>query len=108
VAFYLANSQTVPVTGRRRFNFLGEGFLDILGSANADAIAKEIEEEGGRFLPPRDRRVRVVQEVMEQLIPVSGMKDREWVVHVIDDERTIAPPCHCPFSFSKERFPSGS
>ncbi|CAI6100198.1 unnamed protein product [Clonostachys chloroleuca] len=88
VAFYLANSQTVPVTGRRRFNFLGEGFLDILGSANADAIAKEIEEEGGRFLPPRDRRVRVVQEVMEQLIPVSGMKDREWVVHVIDDERT--------------------
>uniref|UniRef100_A0A0B7K959 Cytochrome b5 heme-binding domain-containing protein n=1 Tax=Bionectria ochroleuca TaxID=29856 RepID=A0A0B7K959_BIOOC len=25
---------------------------------------------------------------MEQLIPVSGMKDREWVVHVIDDERT--------------------
>lgn len=85
--FYYANSQTVPVTGRRRFNFLSDDFLEVLGSANAEAVVQEIEEQGGRFLSERDHRVRTVRRVMERLIPVSGMADMEWKVRVIDDER---------------------
>lgn len=85
--FYFANSQTVPVTGRRRFNFLSDDFLEVLGSANAEAVVQEIEEQGGRFLPEGDHRVRTVGKVMARLIPVSGMADMEWKVRVIDDER---------------------
>lgn len=88
VIFYVANSQTVPVTGRRRFNFLGEDLLEMLASVGTEGIIKEIEDQGGRLLTARDRRVRIVNEVMARLIPVSGMKDREWEIHVIDDEST--------------------
>lgn len=75
------------MTGRRRFNFLSDDFLEVLGSANAEAVVQEIEEQGGRFLSERDHRVRTVRRVMERLIPVSGMADMEWKVRVIDDER---------------------
>jgi metalloendopeptidase OMA1, mitochondrial len=85
--FYFANSQTVPVTGRRRFNFLSDDFLDVLGSVNADAVVRDIEEQGGRFLSERDPRVLTVNRVMKRLVPVSGMADLEWKVRVIDDER---------------------
>lgn len=90
--FYFANSQTVPISGRRRFNFLSDNFLEVLGSANAEAVVQEIEEQGGRFLSERDPRVRTVIRVMERLIPVSGMADMEWKVRVIDDERESSLP----------------
>lgn len=85
--FYFANSQTVPVTGRRRFNFLSDDFLEVLGSASVDVVVRDIEEQGGRFLPEHDSRVLFVKRVMSKLIPVSGMADTEWTVMVIDDER---------------------
>lgn len=86
-AFFFANSQTVPVTGRRRFNFLSDDIVGFLGSATAEAVVREVEEAGGRFLPERDGRVREVRRVLSRLIPVSGMGGIEWKVRVIDDER---------------------
>ena len=91
----------MPVTGRRRFNFLSDDFLDVLGSANADAVVRDIEEQGGRFLSERDPRVLTVKKVMTRLVPVSGMADLEWKVRVIDDERE--PPLILAYSAKVDR-----
>ncbi|KAF4125762.1 putative Zn-dependent protease, partial [Geosmithia morbida] len=86
VLFYLANSQTVPVSGRRRFNFLGDSYVESIGSREADAVVSQVEAQGGRFLPHWDPRYRHVQRVMGRLVPVSGMTDVNWRIRVIDDD----------------------
>jgi hypothetical protein len=84
--FYFFNSQKVPVTGRRRFNFLSDRFVVYLGAEGAEDVVQMIKAQGGRFLPPRDWRYREVQRVMARLVPVSGMADVDWKIQVIDDE----------------------
>lgn len=86
VIFYFFNSQKVPVTGRRRFNFLSDRFVVYLGAEGAEDVAQTIKAQGGRFLPQRDWRYREVQRVMARLVPVSGMADVDWKIQVIDDE----------------------
>ena len=86
VTFYFTNSQTVPVTGRRRFNFLSDWVLDAVGAGGAEVV-REIEEEGGRFISERDWRYREVKDVVARLAPVSGLADN-WKIYVIDDEST--------------------
>ncbi|KAL6878835.1 peptidase family M48 domain-containing protein [Trichoderma novae-zelandiae] len=88
VAFYLCNSQTAPVTGRRRFNFLSDALVAQAYSRAADAIVRQVEEQGGHFLSDWDPRTMLVQRVMKRLIPVSGMEDLDWEVRVIADSRT--------------------
>ncbi|KAL5090238.1 hypothetical protein Trisim1_004432 [Trichoderma cf. simile WF8] len=88
VTFYLYNSQTVPVTGRRRFNFLSDALVAQAYSRAADAIVRQVEEQGGHFLSDWDPRTMIVQRVMKRLIPVSGMDDLKWEVRVIADSRT--------------------
>ncbi|KAL5604912.1 uncharacterized protein BROUX77_005098 [Berkeleyomyces rouxiae] len=88
VVFYAANTQTVPVSGRRRFNCYGDG-----GGAIVDQQVKrieyEVESQGGSFLPEWDPRTRMVKRVMQRLIPVSGMPDEtDWEVRVIHDPNT--------------------
>lgn len=87
VTFYLYNSQTVPVTGRRRFNFLSDALVAQAYSRAADAIVRQVEEQGGHFLSDWDPRTMIVQRVMKRLIPVSGMDDLKWEVRVIADSR---------------------
>lgn len=89
VLFYVANTQTVPVTGRRRFNVVGDGLMSWLGGRTADEVVREVEDQGARFLPERDWRARMVRRVMARLVPVSGMADRDWTVRVIDDDATV-------------------
>ena len=50
VAFYLYNSQTVPVTGRRRFNFLSDKLVAQAHVRAADAVIRQVQEQGGTFL----------------------------------------------------------
>ncbi|KAK1253577.1 hypothetical protein MKX07_001654 [Trichoderma sp. CBMAI-0711] len=88
VAFYLYNSQTSPVTGRRRFNFLSDALVAQAYSRAAEAIVRQVEEQGGHFLSNWDPRTMLVQRVMKRLIPVSGMEDLDWEVRVIADSRT--------------------
>lgn len=102
VAFYLYNSQTVPVTGRRRFNFLSDELVARAYSRAADAIVRQVEEQGGHFLSDWDPRTMLVQRVMKRLIPVSGMDDLNWEVRVIADSRGFSlysdarvMGCHC-------------
>lgn len=91
VTFYLYNSQTVPVTGRRRFNFLSDALVAQAYARAADAIVRQVEEQGGHFLSDWDPRTILVKRVMQRLIPVSGMEDLDWEVRVIADSRAFLP-----------------
>ncbi|RYO92325.1 hypothetical protein DL766_001920 [Monosporascus sp. MC13-8B] len=86
--FYFSNIQTVPVSGRRRFNCFGEDTVAAVADQQAKRIVWEVERQGGRFLGDWDPRTRLVKRVMARLIPVSGMEDAEWEVRVIDDPHT--------------------
>ncbi len=88
VAFYFANLQTVPVSGRRRFNCVGEEFVAAVAEQQVRRLVWEVERQGGRFLGDRDPRTRLVKRVMARLIPCSGMEDADWEVRVIDDPGT--------------------
>ncbi|KAI0973865.1 peptidase family M48-domain-containing protein [Xylaria arbuscula] len=88
VAFYFMNIQTVPVSGRRRFNCYSEAKVRATGEAQAKRIEWEVERAGGRFLDDWDWRTLLVKKIMRRLIPVSGMEDSEWEIRVIDDPHT--------------------
>ena len=88
VAFYLYNSQTVPVTGRRRFNFLSDKLVAQAHVRAADAVIRQVQEQGGHFLSDWDPRTMLVKRVMKRLIPVSGITDLDWEIRVIADNRT--------------------
>ncbi|QUC16115.1 uncharacterized protein UV8b_00356 [Ustilaginoidea virens] len=86
VAFYLSNSQTVPVTGRRRFNFLSDRLVEWQFSRTAEYVIRAVEEAGGHFLPDWDPRTAVVKRVMKKLIRVSGLPELDWEIRVIADD----------------------
>ncbi|TWU79173.1 hypothetical protein ED733_008885 [Metarhizium rileyi] len=88
IAFYFYNSQTVPVTGRRRFNFLSDKMVQQAHSRAAEAVILAVEEQGGHFLSDWDPRTILVKRVMKRLIPVSGLPELDWEVRVIADDRT--------------------
>ncbi|KAI0867894.1 peptidase family M48-domain-containing protein [Hypoxylon argillaceum] len=88
VTFYFMNIQTVPISGRQRFNCYGEANVRKTGEEQARRIEYQVERNGGRFLSDWDWRTRLVKRVMERLIPVSGMEDSDWEVRVIDDPHT--------------------
>ncbi|PSR97704.1 peptidase family M48-domain-containing protein, partial [Coniella lustricola] len=101
LAFYFYNVETVPVSGRKRFNCYSESTLHELGVRQAKHVLYDLQRHGGGLLPSWDPRTRMVQRVMNRLIPVSGMeadssddstgkrnpntRRDEWEVHVIDD-----------------------
>ncbi|KAI1093205.1 hypothetical protein F5B19DRAFT_451524 [Rostrohypoxylon terebratum] len=89
VAFYYSNIQTVPVSGRRRFNCFSDKTVEAASEAQVKRLIWELERSGGRFLSDWDPRTMMVKRVMRKLIPVSGMEDANWEVRVIDDPRTV-------------------
>ena len=89
IGFYFYNSQTVPVTGRRRFNFLSD---EMVARAHSKAAAQQIEmvrAAGKHFLSDWDPRTILVKRVMKRLIPVSGMTNLDWEIFVISDNRML-------------------
>ncbi|KAF4982882.1 hypothetical protein FZEAL_1578 [Fusarium zealandicum] len=88
VGFYLYNSQTVPVTGRRRFNYLSDAVVTRWYAGAAAEIVQGIQAQGGHLLSDQDPRTIIVRRVMERLIRVSGMKDLDWEIFVIADNQT--------------------
>ncbi|KAK2045524.1 peptidase family M48 [Colletotrichum somersetense] len=87
--FVYYNIQTVPVSGRRRFNYYSEASVNRLSDEQFKRVIYEIESQGGRFLPSWDPRSQMVARVMRRLIPVSGLDGQEWEVRVIDDPHTL-------------------
>ncbi|KAI2473255.1 hypothetical protein F4781DRAFT_227536 [Annulohypoxylon bovei var. microspora] len=89
VAFYFSNVQTVPVSGRRRFNCFSDKSVEAASEAQVKRLIWEVERSGGRFLSDWDPRMAMVKRVMRKLIPVSGMETANWEIRVIDDPHTV-------------------
>ena len=80
--FYYTNLERVPVSGRLRFNCVPEFFLEKRGQ---DGFQMIMQEFGSRVLPPNHPYSRLVNRVLERLIPASGLDGLKWEVRVIDD-----------------------
>lgn len=71
------------VTNRLRFNRVSpESEVSMAQQLYAQILA----EYGQRILPAWHPDSRLVQKVLDRLIPASGLQDQEWKVHVIDDD----------------------
>lgn len=94
LAFYFAHLETVPVSGRTRFNAYGAASVRRAGELEQRRLLWQLEQQGVRVLPEWDGRVVRVRRVMERLLPFSGMvglegmEGEEWEVCVVDDPRT--------------------
>ncbi|KAL2017629.1 hypothetical protein VTK56DRAFT_1897 [Thermocarpiscus australiensis] len=86
--FYFANLETVPVSGRTRFNVYGAERVRKVGELEHKRLLYELEARGARILPDWDPRTVRVKRVMRRLIPFSGMQGEDWEVFVVDDPRT--------------------
>ncbi|OBT69223.1 hypothetical protein VE03_01845 [Pseudogymnoascus sp. 23342-1-I1] len=90
--FYFMNIETVPVSGRRRFNCFSDETAELQGQLIYKQILNE-EARRGRVLPSWDPRVKRVEKVLARLIEAgdlgTGQSDRKegvgWTVHVIED-----------------------
>ncbi|OMP85809.1 Mitochondrial metalloendopeptidase OMA1, partial [Diplodia seriata] len=69
------------VSGRRRFNVVSP---EQEKSMSKEMYAQVLQEYHGQILPAWDRRVQMVQRVLDRLIPASGLDNEQWEVHVID------------------------
>lgn len=84
--FYIANLETVPVSGRRRFNIVSATSEEEMG---ASVYQQTLQEFGNRLMPPSSPEYQMVQRVLRRLIPHSGIPDAKWEVHVIKDDRQM-------------------
>ncbi|RAR08118.1 carbohydrate esterase family 5 protein [Stemphylium lycopersici] len=81
---YLYNLESVPVSGRRRFNMIPPQLEEALGASSVEQVRQEYR---GRILPDSDGRVRAVKRVLERLVPFAegeGLQGMQWEVCVID------------------------
>lgn len=87
VLFYFYNLETVPVSGRTRFNVYSSDKVKQVGEWEYRRLLAELEEQGARILPDWDPRTARVKQVMRRLIPFSGMHGEAWEIYVIDSSR---------------------
>ena len=86
-AFYTYNLEEVPVSHRRRFNVISESFDEQIASQLGDETKAQFQ---GRILPEWDKRHVMVQRVLDRLVPHTGLQDKQWEIHVIDDPQKNA------------------
>ena len=86
--FYFSNLETVPVSGRTRFNVYSAERVRAAGDMQFRALLYQLERDGAHILSEHDWRTARVRRVMGKLIPFSGMADEKWEIFVIDDPRT--------------------
>lgn len=80
---YIYNLEEVPVSHRRRFNIVSPSTEQQMGQ---QMYQQTMQEYGNKILPKWHPKSRMVQRVLDRLIPHSGLEGAEWEVHVIDDE----------------------
>ncbi|OCK77172.1 hypothetical protein K432DRAFT_384901 [Lepidopterella palustris CBS 459.81] len=80
-ALYVYNLETVPVSGRRRFNCISPATEEATAKQFFEEIMQEYQDQ---ILSQWDPRTRRVQRVLDRLIPASGLTGENWEVHVID------------------------
>ncbi|MCJ1307360.1 hypothetical protein MMC25_001006 [Agyrium rufum] len=84
--FVALNIETIPESGRRRFNYVSAEYEAELGKQNYEQIMRQYR---GKILPDHHPDVRTVHRVLNRLIPASGLQDLAWKVHVIDDKEEM-------------------
>ena len=86
--YYVANLETVPVSGRTRFNAISSYTEKWMGQSQFEELLQQYQ---GRILPETSKEHRMATRVLERLIPNAGIEGEEWEVRVIqDDEQTNA------------------
>ncbi len=90
--FYFTHIETVPVSGRKRFNCFSEESAEAQGEM---AYRQILEQEGrqGKILGDLDSRTRMVHRVMSRLIEGGDLgtgaaegKPMGWEINVIHDD----------------------
>lgn len=82
--FYVYNLETVPLSGRRRFNCVSE---ETERQQARSAFQQVMQQFGNQILPPDHPDSRIVEQVMRRLIPSSGLGSEGWEVRVIGDPK---------------------
>ncbi|KAK4190617.1 mitochondrial metalloendopeptidase OMA1 [Podospora australis] len=82
--FYFYNLETVPISGRTRFNFYSSDAVNKVGEQEYKRLLASLEDQGTRVLPDWDPRTARVKRVMQKLIPFSGMAVNDWEIYVIE------------------------
>jgi hypothetical protein len=90
ITFYYLNLEEVPVSGRKRFNCYSDASVEREGEMMYRMVMQDAIQQGA-LLPEWDRRSRMVQRVMDRLIPASGLEDQKWEVHVIESNGMCFP-----------------
>ncbi|KAK4168878.1 peptidase family M48-domain-containing protein [Cladorrhinum sp. PSN259] len=83
--FYFSNLETVPVSGRTRFNVYSRESVLKISEMEHKRMLESLKEQGARILGDWDPRTMLVKRVMRRLIPYSGLQEEDWEVYVIDD-----------------------
>ena len=78
--FIVYNLERVPVSGRLRFNCVTENYERKISYGTYRQVMAQYR---GQILPPDHPDSRVVQRVMDRLIPASGLGQEGWEVKVI-------------------------
>ena len=78
----VVNMETVPVSGRRRFNWVSPDKEEQLGLQQFHQVVQQFR---GQILPAWHPNTKMVQRVLDRLIPASGLANQAWEVYVIDD-----------------------
>jgi predicted Zn-dependent protease len=94
VLFYVANLETVPESGRRRFRCFSTESAETMGDMTYQQILQQAVASGA-LLPASDPRTRKVAKVLARLIEGGNLgpghseaafgPESGWKVHVIDD-----------------------
>jgi len=86
VGFVGYNIETVPVSGRKRFNWVNPEYEEQMGMEQYKQVMQEFRS---RILPEWHPQTQLVQRVLHRLIPSSGLEGQKWEVNVIDDKEQM-------------------
>lgn len=79
---YYYNRETVPISGRRRFNCISTAWEERMAESQYQGV---MQEYGRHVLPPSHPDSEIVNKVLRRLIPAAGLQGQNWEVKVIDD-----------------------
>ncbi|XHG01058.1 hypothetical protein AWENTII_004461 [Aspergillus wentii] len=84
--FYIYNTETVEMTGRRRFNCIPAHQELKMGQKSYQDVLSDVR---GRILPENHPITMKVNKVLARLIPQAPIEGANWKVHVIKDDGMV-------------------
>lgn len=85
-AFYYVNLETVPISGRRRFNCISPETEQSMSDQQVGQVLKQYQ---GHILPPNHPAAVLCQRVLDRLIQAAGLEGNQWDLRVIDDPKMV-------------------